>query len=118
MSRWVKFILVMLVGLGAGLLFGWVISPVEYKDTNPSTLRYDYQTDYVLMVAEVYDSTKDMNQALRQLALLGSNPPSQIVLQSMAHALQLGYSSSDLTLIQNLATSLQSSHLPQELPTP
>lgn len=118
MSRWFKFILVMLAGLGVGLLFGWVISPVEYKDTNPSTLRSDYQTDYVLMVAEVYNSSKDLDQALRQLALLGSDPPDQILLHSMAYAVQLGYSASDQALILDLATSIQSALLPLGVPTP
>jgi hypothetical protein len=107
MSRWLKFLLAILLGLAVGLVYGWVISPVEYLDTTPNTLRYDYRTDYVLMVAEIFDSSQDADQASRQLAQLSSDPPVAIVIQSLAYATQIGYSSEDLVLIQNLATSLQ-----------
>ena len=70
-------------------------------------MRYDYRTDYVLMVAEIFGSNQDADQAVRQLALLGSEPPVEIVIQSLAYGTQLGYASEDLVLIQNLATSLQ-----------
>jgi len=107
MNRWLKFFLVVLLGLALGLVYGWVISPVEYLDTTPSTLRYDYRTDYVLMVAEIFDSSQDADQAVRQLAQLSSDPPVEIVIQSLAYGSQIGYASEDLVLIQNLATSLQ-----------
>jgi hypothetical protein len=51
MSRWTRFLIAIAVGLALGLLYGWVLSPVKYVDTTPNTLRADYQTDYVLMVA-------------------------------------------------------------------
>jgi hypothetical protein len=107
MSRWLKFVLVILVGLVLGLVYGWVISPVEYLDTTPSTLRYDYRTDYVLMVAEIFNSSRDADQAVRQLALISSDPPVEIAIQSLAYGSQIGYASEDLVLLQNLATSLQ-----------
>lgn len=107
MSRLLKFLLAILLGLSVGLVYGWVISPVEYLDTTPNTLRYDYRTDYVLMVAEIFDSTQDVEQAIRQLAQLGSDPPVEIAIQSLAYATQIGYAPEDLVLIQNLATALQ-----------
>ncbi|MFH2038259.1 MAG: hypothetical protein ABIJ65_02375 [Chloroflexota bacterium] len=107
MNRWLKFFVVILLGLALGLVYGWVVSPLEYLNTTPSTLRYDYRTDYVLMVAEIFNSSQDADQAVRQLAQLGSDPPVEIVIQSLAHGTQLGYASEDLVLIQNLATSLQ-----------
>jgi len=96
-----------LIGLALGMVYGWMVSPVEYLDTTPSTLRYDYRTDYVLMIAEIFDSSQDANQAVRQLAQLSSDPPVEIVIQSLAYGSQIGYASEDLVLIQNLATSLQ-----------
>ena len=35
MSRWVKFFLVIAVGLAAGMFYGWVVNPVEYIDIAP-----------------------------------------------------------------------------------
>jgi hypothetical protein len=107
MNRWLKFTLVILIGLALGLVYGWLISPVEYLDTTPSTLRYDYRTDYVLMIAEIFDSSQDADQAVRQLAQLSSDPPVEIVIQSLAYGTQIGYAAEDLVLIQNLATTLQ-----------
>lgn len=107
MNRWLKFILMILIGLAIGLIYGWIISPVEYLDTTPSTLRYDYRTDYVLMIAEIFDSSKDADQAVKQLAQLSSDPPVEIVIQSLAYGTQIGYAPEDLILIQNLATALQ-----------
>jgi hypothetical protein len=46
MSRWTLFFIVLLLGLGLGLLYGWVINPVSYQDTTLDTLRIDYKTDY------------------------------------------------------------------------
>jgi len=107
MNRWLKFIIVILIGLALGLVYGWVISPVEYLDTTPSTLRYDYQTDYVLMVAEIFNDNQNVEQAARQLAIISSDPPVDIVIQALAYGAQLGYANADLVLLQNLATSLQ-----------
>lgn len=107
MSRWVKFFLAITAGIVIGLVYGWVISPVEYRDTTPATLRFDYRTDYVLMVAEIYKSSRDADQAIHQLAQLGSDPPVDYAIQSLAYAAQMGYSSADLVLIQNLATAIQ-----------
>ena len=39
-----------LAGLGLGLYFGWVVSPVQYVDTEPSSLQASYKDDYVLMI--------------------------------------------------------------------
>ena len=47
MSRWTLPLLALLIGIALGLVYGWIISPVEYVDTTPDTLRADYRADYV-----------------------------------------------------------------------
>jgi len=106
MWRWIKFLLMIAVGIGLGLLYGWILSPVEYTDTSPDTLRADYRADYVLMVAEIYQSERDVALAARRLALLGSAHPSQIAAESLDFALQHGYLPQDLALLQELAWAL------------
>lgn len=107
MSRWIGFLLAIAVGIGLGLLYGWVINPVEYTDTAPNTLRIDYKTDYVLMVAEAYQTENDLPLALRRLALLGAEPPQQMVQQALLFARQAGYLEADLVKMENLLTALQ-----------
>jgi len=107
MRRWIWFILTVGIGFGVGLLYGWVISPVKYVDTTLSNLRYDYQTDYVLMAAEAYAAEGDLDLAARRLAALGDTPPAEIVRQAMIYAAQLQYADSDQELLSQLATALQ-----------
>ena len=50
-KRWFLFALAIAAGLGLGLYYGWVVSPVAYVDTNPTTLRLDFRADYTLTLA-------------------------------------------------------------------
>ena len=106
MSRWIRFLLVMIVGIAGGLLYGWVLNPVKYVDTTPDTLRIDYKTDYVLMVAETYHADKDLDLAVRRLSILGE-PPAEITLQAILFAEQNGYTDNDLLLMRTLSGALQ-----------
>jgi len=108
MNRWAKFLIAILLGLALGLVYGWVVSPVEYVDTTPETLRDDYRTDYVLMTAEVYRDRLDLDLAARQLAMFGSQPPAQIAAHALDYALATGYPPADIALLQVLAADLQS----------
>jgi len=106
-KRWLLFLLSILVGAGLGLYYGWVISPVEYVDTVPSTLRADYKADYTLMVAETFHSEQDVKSAARRLALLGSEPSAQIASAALEFARQNGYAPADIQLLQDLTLALQ-----------
>lgn len=107
MTRWIGFILAILVGAAGAMLYGWVISPVEYVDTLPESLRVDYKSDYVLMVAEAYSLDNDLSQAVRRLTFLGAEPPGEIVRQAILFAESQGYTDADVTLMRNLARGLE-----------
>lgn len=112
MGRWLLFLLSIALGATLGLLYGWVINPVEYVDTTPDSLRADYKTDYVLMVSEAYTLDHDLTAAARRLALLGDLEPLEYVRQAIMFGTQVGYSEADLTLMRQLASDLQSQGLP------
>jgi len=107
MSRWIKFFIVIALGLAAGLIYGWAISPVEYTNTTPDTLRADYRSDYVLMVAEVFHADQNVDEAARRLGMLGSEPPAKIASQALDYARQNNFPASDLALLQSLTAALQ-----------
>lgn len=107
MRRWFLFLIVVLLGVGIGLLYGWEFNPVKYVDTTPAKLRSDYQTDYVLMVAEAYQADGDLDLAARRLAVLGENHPAEIVRQAMIIAAQIPFADSDQELLSQLASALQ-----------
>lgn len=115
MSRWLAFLFSILLGLALGLYYGWVVSPVEYVDTTPNTLRMDYKTDFVLMVAEIYQADASPENAFRNLGTLGSENPVTLTEQALTYAQANGYGQSDLTLLTHLREGLQTWN-PADLP--
>jgi hypothetical protein len=119
MSRWILFFITVALGLGAGLYYGWRIDPVEYVDTTPETLRDDYKTDYVLMVAETYQVEKNLDLAVQRLAALGSQEPGEqrpgqqwpgeIVAAALQYAATIKppYAEADLALMRRLSEDLK-----------
>jgi len=107
MSRWIRFLIAILVGISLGLVYGWWINPTEYVATSPESLKFDYKTDYVLMVAEAYKGEGNTLLAERRLGLLGNTPPLQMVYQAIVDAQKIGYQESDVQLMQTLMSALQ-----------
>ena len=107
MPRWLYSIIALVLGLGLGLLYGWVINPVQFVDTTPASMRADYRADYVLMIAEAFNADHNTDLAIRRLAFLGSNSPSEIASQAIQTGQNLGYSADDISLLQELRRALQ-----------
>jgi len=107
MSRWIYFILAILVGAVGGLLYGWVVSPVEFVDTTPDTLRIDYKSDYVLMTAEAFSVDKDISLAVSRLTWLESRQPLDTVREAILFAERQGYTDADVALMRSLADVLE-----------
>jgi len=107
MPRWFPIIIAAIFGIALGLVYGWVINPVQYTDITPDALRIDYRTDYVLMVAEAYQSEQNPALAAERLAVLGSQPPALIASNAYHYAQQSAYPAEDLALIQELTVALQ-----------
>jgi len=107
-STWIKLLIALAIGIGLGLIYGWVIAPVEFIDTTPETLRADYRADYVLMIAEAYHADKDTGLAARRLAIIGSQTPAEIVKQALQTGHEAGYAPKDLILLEELFSAMQS----------
>ena len=106
-NRWIFIILALVVGIGLGLAYGWIIDPVDFFDLTPDTLRADYKADYVLMTAEAYRVEQDPGLAARRLAIFGSQSPSAIASDGLTYARTHGFADSDIVLMQELVTALQ-----------
>ncbi len=68
-------ILALLTGLGLGLAYSWLISPVTYVDANPAILRADFKDQYRVVIAASYTSTHDLARARARLELLSDTDP-------------------------------------------
>jgi hypothetical protein len=116
-SNWIKIIIAALIGIALGLVYGWVIAPVQYIDVTPNILREDYRADYVLMVAEAHQNEQDPETAARRLAILGSESPALITASALNYATNNGFSKNEILLLQGLLTAMQT-YQPQGINAP
>jgi hypothetical protein len=104
--RYIFFFAAVLLGLALGLVYGWVINPVVYKTTGMDTLRLDYKTDYVLMVAELYQSEGDLAMALARLSYLEAETPLNFVTTTINYAEGHNYDPEDIQRMWTLASAI------------
>jgi hypothetical protein len=106
------------IGLALGMIYGWVINPVEYVDTTPGSLREDYRTDYILMVAEAYGGDDDIDVARVRLAALGPEMPVDMVLRAIEYGVAHGFPRSELETLNHLAVALRAASPTAEITGP
>lgn len=106
-STWIKIIIASAIGVALGLVYGWVIDPIQYTDITPNILREDYRADYVLMTAEAYQSEQIPETAARRLAILGSDAPAQIVTSALVYAEKNSFTENEIILLKGLLTAMQ-----------
>jgi hypothetical protein len=105
-KRIIWFFLMIFLGTGAGLLYGWFVQPLRNTAAPPETLSADYKADFVLMAAEIYRADQDLEEAAARLAYLGKQPPDEIAAGGLATARALAYSVADLALMERLYRDL------------
>ena len=116
-SNLIKIAGAILIGIALGVIYGWVIDPIEYTDVTPNILRADYRADYVLMVAEAHQSEQNSETSARRLAMLGSESPAQIVTSTLDYAANNGFTQDEIILLQGLLTAMQT-YQPQGINAP
>lgn len=105
-SRRIGFILAIIAGVAAGLVYGWVIDPADASNTSLSSLRDDFKADYVLMVAENYATSGDAVEAIMQLKSIDASDPLSPVRAAMVTAQKLGYANTELQFMADLENAL------------
>jgi len=80
----------LLIGLGLGLLYAWVISPVKYVNTSPASLRADFKDGYRAAIASAFLATGNLERAQSRLSLLGDPDPFQALLAQSGQASSQG----------------------------
>jgi hypothetical protein len=66
-------------GLALGLVFAWLISPVQYVDTEPTSLAAPYKDEYRRLIALAYAADHNLGRARERLALLDTANPVQVL---------------------------------------
>jgi hypothetical protein len=65
----------LVIGIVLGLVYAWVLTPVESVETDPSTLAEGYKDSYRELIAVAYTASGDLGRAEARLALLGDEDP-------------------------------------------
>ena len=100
-------ILALLVGLGLGLAYSWLISPVTYVDANPAILRADFKDQYRIVIAASYTASHDLARARARLELLSDTDPIGELSAQAQRMLGAGESFDNVQPLAQLATDLQ-----------
>jgi len=96
----------LLIGLGVGLLYAWVISPVRYVDTPPYSLRADFKDQYRALVAAAYGANGDLGRARARLNLLRDGNPAQALAAQAQRVLAEQGTDADVRAMALLAAAL------------
>ena len=101
-------LLTLVAGLGLGLLYAWVVSPVRYVDTSPNTLRADFKDAYRAAIAASYAATHNLERAKARLALLDDPNPAEALTAQAQRMLASGESFDIVQEVAGLASDLGS----------
>jgi hypothetical protein len=70
-----EFLLALFAGLGLGLIYAWLISPLPVTNAGPLALHTDFKESYRSAIAASYAATGNLPRAQARLALLGDADP-------------------------------------------
>lgn len=71
--KWVLPLVAVIIGVAIGMVYAWVINPVQWVDGEPQQLRADLQEDYLRMAIDSHAVNRDAELALIRFQALGDN---------------------------------------------
>ncbi|MGE5249512.1 MAG: hypothetical protein ACM3QS_04795 [Bacteroidota bacterium] len=104
-------LLALLLGLGAGLAYAWVLAPARYANAAPDTLRADFKDQFRTLIAASYSATHNLERARARLALLGDADPVEALTGQAQRMLASGESFQVVQQVAGLASDLQSNEV-------
>ena len=97
----------LVLGIGIGLLVAWGIAPVQYIDTTPSTLRFDFKDEYRYLIAAAYTASGDLPRAQARLTTLADADPVKALGAQAQRMLADNVSMEKIRILANLSEALQ-----------
>lgn len=108
-------LLALLAGLGMGLVYSWMISPLRVTDADPTALRADFKEDIRSAIAAAYAATGDLARAQARLATLKDPDPVEALNAQAQRMLTDTESFEDADTVAALAVALENG--PADIPT-
>ena len=103
---WIPLAIGVVLGIALGVYYAWVISPVEYVETAPASLRAEYKADYFTLIALAYATTGDLDRAQSRLALILDSDPASTLGQLAQTRLATGRPEREARALAMLAAAL------------
>lgn len=102
----------LLIGLVLGIVYAWLISPVEYTDTSPASLRADFKDEYRYLIAASHRVHGNLERTLARLSLLDDPEPVAALGEQAQRLLAANAPASSVRALADLAEVLQATALP------
>ena len=106
------------IGAIIGLLYAWIVQPVQYVDTSPASLRSDFKDSYRVMIASAYVGNGDLVRAEARLELLEDDDLFRTVSEQAQRTLAEDGSTDDARALGLLAVALGGGSSAPVSPTP
>ena len=112
-------LLALLVGVGLGLAYAWVLSPRRIADAQPLALRPDFKDEYRSVIAASYAATGSLPRAQARLSLLGDPDPIEALIAQAQRMRASSQTVERANLVAALASALEegTSGAPVSAPT-
>jgi hypothetical protein len=100
-------LLALVVGIGVGLVYAWMISPLRVTNADPGTLRDDFKNQYRSAIAAAYAASGNLPRALARLQLLKDPDPVEALNAQAQQILARGESARVADQVAALAVALE-----------
>lgn len=97
----------LLIGLVLGIVYAWLVSPVQYVDNPPSALRDDFKDHYRTLIAVAFTAGRDLGRAQARLNLLGDPDPERSLAAQAQRLLSQGGPPDEARALGELAAALR-----------
>jgi hypothetical protein len=97
------FIVGLVLGLAAGLLYAWIISPLEYINTYPPYMNTAYRKDWIRMTALAYGLEENLDRTHLRLRGLPAEEIHFVLLETLEEAIVTDFEIDALRPLAKLA---------------
>jgi hypothetical protein len=108
----------LILGLILGMVYAWMISPVEEVDTHPHLLREDYKDIYRALIARAYQANNNLPRAEARLDLIDDDDPALALAAQAQRYLAEGGEVELAKVLANLSSALQTAAITVATPPP
>lgn len=96
----------LIIGGVIGLLYAWLVRPIQYVDTTPAALRADFKDHYRALIAAAYVANPDLVRARARLELLADEDIYRALAEQAQRTLADGSDPNQARALGLLAVSL------------